>query len=267
MKIFYKFENVLETIIDKLEKRFGKCAIPNITLYIVTLNALCYMLITQRPSFINFLTLNVDKIFKGQIWRIFTYLFIPPMTNFIFIFFALYFLYLIGSGLEAEWGSFRLNLYYLVGMVSITFVSFLFPNVNITNAYLNISLFLAFATIYPDFTVLLFFILPVKVKWLAWISCFFMVLSIINGTFVSAVFIFVSLLNYFIFLGPKLLAKISLRINTKVTDVPLKTKQNKPFHQCSVCESNDINNPEMTFRVCPICEKDFCSLHIDNHRH
>src|SRR5690606_20929694 len=112
--------------IDRLERKFGRYAIKNLMTYIVILNAVVYMLMMiPGTNLLNKFVLEPSLVLKGEIWRLITYIFIPPSTSPIFIIFVLYFYYMIGSNLENEWGSFRFNLYYFLGMLGTTIATFI----------------------------------------------------------------------------------------------------------------------------------------------
>ena len=136
-------------------------------------------------------------IFSGQIWRIVTFIFLPPDTSLIFIIFVLYFYWLIGTALENTWGSFRFNVYYFVGVLGTALAGLLTGYA--TNYYLNLSLFFAFAALYPDFEVRLFFFLPLKIKWLALLDAVFFLISVIFNSWGGRIAMLVALANFFLF--------------------------------------------------------------------
>ena len=142
--------------LDRLERKFGKYAISGLMTYIVIGNAAVFILNYLMPSLniISKLALIPALVYKGQIWRLITFIFIPPNFSIIFIFFSLYFYYILGSGLEELWGSFKLNVYYLVGMVGTIIAALITGYSDAT--HLNLSLFLAFAYLFPNFEILLF---------------------------------------------------------------------------------------------------------------
>lgn len=201
--------------IDKLERKFGRYAIQNLMTYIVMLNALVYVLMMIPGSNLRSrLVLNPDLVLKGEIWRLITYVFIPPASSPIFIFFVLYFYYMIGSNLEAEWGSFRFNLYYLLGMIGTTIAIFITGG-EATPVYINLSLFLAFAHLYPDFQVLLFFIIPIRMKYLALLNWIIIGISILFEPIPYKVAAIVSVLNFLLFFGPDIIDDIKFRRQVK----------------------------------------------------
>lgn len=205
----------------KLEYKHGHRYIPNLMKLIVFGMAFVYVLLMFSGNNADFLYSNMmltrDGLFKGQIWRLVTFIFLPPLTQPIYVFISLYFYYFIGNSLEQYWGGFRFNLYYLFGTIG-TILAMLISGYG-TNVFLNLSLFLAFATVAPDTTFLLFFILPVKAKWMALgyvaISLFQIIASIVaNPTtgvrdLVSLAF---SLANYFLFFGRDLIDAVQNQI-------------------------------------------------------
>lgn len=202
-------------LIDRLERRFGRYSIRNLMSYIVLLNAVVYVLMMIPGSNLRArLVLNPALVLRGEVWRLITYVFIPPNSSPIFILFVLYFYYMIGSNLENEWGSFRFNLYYLLGMLGTTIAIFITGG-EATPVYINLSLFLAFAHLYPDFQVLLFFIIPVKMKYLALINWIIIGYSIIFHPIPYKVSALVSVINFFVFFGPDIIDDIKFRRQVK----------------------------------------------------
>lgn len=190
-----------EPLMDKLQRKFGRYAIRNLMLYIVAGMALVYVLDMIAAPMMGFslshlLMFNRSAILRGQIWRLFTFIFIPPSSSMLFIVFALYFDYLVGTALQQQWGSFRFNLYYLCGMLG-TIISGLLTGYA-TNSYLNMSLFFAFALLYPDYELMLL-ILPVKVKYLALLSAVGVVYSLIVDSWAGKLALIVSLINVALF--------------------------------------------------------------------
>jgi membrane associated rhomboid family serine protease len=155
------------SFLDKLERRLGFIAIPGLIRAVVTLNALVFVLVLLNKGFDSYLALDVARIRAGEVWRLVTYIFVPPAGHFLLVVMALWFLWFIGDGLERAWGPFRLTLYFLVGMIGTT-VAAVFSNSQFSSQMLFTTLFFAFAHFYPDEIIYVFFILPLKVKWIAW---------------------------------------------------------------------------------------------------
>ena len=190
-----------------LERRLRRYTISNLIKYIVFGQAIVYALMLIMPSvgyrLYSMITLTRAGLMRGQIWRAVTFVFAPPSTSPIFIIFSLYFYYMIGTGLEARWGKVKFNLYYLVGMIAAV-VACLFTGYA-TNSYLNLSLFFAYAAMYPDEEVMLFMIFPIKMKYLALIDAALYTYEFIVGSASTRVTIVLCLLNVLLFLGGDLL--------------------------------------------------------------
>ena len=172
--------------INALERRFGQVAIPGLMRIIVAFNALVFLLATVRPALVDMLELRPDRVLHGEVWRLFSYIFIPQISiggqlSVLWVFLYLNFLWLLGEGLEQAWGSFKLNLYYLTGMLGTTVAVFFFHAPDPNGVYLNMSLFYAFATLFPNYPILLFFIVPVRVKWIALFTLALVALQLVVG--------------------------------------------------------------------------------------
>jgi len=198
--------------LDKLERKFGRFAIRGLMTYIVSLNLAVFLLTFMDRSgvLISKLMLNPSMILRGEIWRLVTFIFIPPSFDIIWILFTLYFYYTVGNALESEWGSFRFNVYYIIGMLGTAIASFITGG-GATATYLNLSLFLAFAQIYPNFELLLFFVFPVKIKYLAWLNWAYIAYTVIFYPVSFKVAALVSIINYFVFFGSDILVNVKMR--------------------------------------------------------
>jgi membrane associated rhomboid family serine protease len=258
--------------IDKLERKFGRFAIKNLMAYIVGITGLVYALsYFDRSGFVTSKLMLVPQlVLHGEVWRLVTYIFIPPASSLIWIMFVLYFYYMIGSSLEHEWGSFKFNVFYFTGMLGTTIAAFI-TGYGATSLYLNLSLFLAFAKIYPDYQLLLFFIIPVKVKYLAMLDWAFIIFTVVFGDIYSKVVAVVSILNYFLFFGKDALS--TAKTNRQVYNNRKRFKAELPrdftIHKCTICGKTEKDDPKMDFRYCPECEGDYeyCMDHVRNHEH
>lgn len=260
------------SLLDNLERKYRRYSISNLMKYIITLNAVFYILSYLSPTIDieSYLTLNPAAILHGEIWRLVTFIFIPPAASPIFILFILYFSYLIGNTLEIEWGSFRFNLYYLLGMIGTIAASFI-TGQQATAYYLNTSLFFAFAYLFPNFQILLFFILPIKIKWIAWLTAGTFILTFITGSISVKLVIVGAVLNFFVFFGKDIF--LSVRDRTKAKhrkqQFQKQIKEKDYFHKCVVCGITDKDDPNMDFRYCSSCEghHEYCMNHLKNHEH
>lgn len=249
--------------IDTLERRFGHLAIPHLIRVVVFFNAFVWILLQVNPEFVQALTLDTNLVRQGQVWRLVSYIFIPPQTSFLWIAFALMFFWMLGEGLEQAWGAFRLNLFYLIGMIGTTIAALLTPG-GTTNIYLNLSVLFAFATIYPNYEILLFLILPLKIKWLAWVSFGFLLLTFWSGSITLQAAIGASFVNYILFFGRDLwqLARHRKQVTTRRRKFEEAAAMgDEPLHRCIVCQRTEETDPDLEFRV-SADDQEYCVDHL-----
>lgn len=265
--------------IDRFCQKHRRFGIPNLMMVVVVVSALVFLLslFPAGLQIVSGLTFDRTMILKGQIWRLITFAFIPETFNPIFIIFSLYFYYLIGSSLEREWGTAKFTLYYLMGIVLTALVSFIF-DLGSTATYLNFSLFFAFATFYPDFQVLVFFILPVKIKWLAVLDALYFVVAILTSGWPYFLIPIVAVGNYFLFFWRdyvsffkrrRSFSKSSSAWRRNMREIKSQKEQRPYTHKCAVCGITDLDDPDMEFRYCSLCTgyKCYCSNHLFSHEH
>ena len=191
--------------LNRFAYRYGKYAIKNIMSYIAGGMALVYILdyvfaMTGKLEYgtlQSLLYFNRELIFQGQVWRIITFLFIPSSSNVIFLIFAIMFYYMLGQGLEQEWGAPQLNLYLLIGYLCTLVGGFIMGYTTAT--YLYLSLFFAFAIYFPDFMIRIFYIIPVKIKYLAILDAVLFIWSLITSTWYVKIAILISIANLILF--------------------------------------------------------------------
>ncbi len=189
--------------LNKLERRLGGVCLRNLMLIIVVGQFAVYAADMLFPAYniLSYLFLSRELVLSGQVWRLLTFVFIPPEQNVLFIVIVLYMYYMIGGALENEWGSFKFDVFYFIGIVGI-WISALITGSG-TNTYLNLSLFFAFAILYPNYEFMLFFIIPIKAKWLAAADAVLYAVSfVLCGSWAVRASILFSLLNIIIFFGP-----------------------------------------------------------------
>ena len=193
-----------------LERKLRRYVISDLIKYVVIGQGILYALMLVMPTLgywlYNLMTLTRRGLFAGQIWRLVTFIFVPPSTSPVFILFSLYFYYVIGMSLENRWGKVKFNLYYLIGMLAAVIACLITGYAG--NTFLNLSLFFAFAAMFPDEEVLLFMILPVKMKYLAVLDAALYTYQFIVGSASTRVTIVLCLLNVFLFLGGDLINTI-----------------------------------------------------------
>ena len=281
----------------KLERKIGKYAIKHLMFYIIGLYIVGWLIqmmdemkFGQYGQYVGlyarYLAFDAEKILSGQVWRIITFIIMPPEnSSYIFMIFTLYLYYILGTALENAWGAFRFNLYFFMGILMQVIAGFLgyfvFDfNLSLTTYYLNMSLFFAFATIYPDMELFLFFLIPIKIKWLALIDggyFIFVIISnfMIGGTNIAvAVSAMVSLLNFVIFFlmtrNYKRISPVEIGRKKKYKRaVKIQSRPNNRLHTCAVCGRTSETNPELSFRYCSKCNGNFeyCQDHLFTHEH
>lgn len=161
------------TFYQKLERRFGKYAVPNLMKYICVIYVVGYLIQMFNPLFyFYYLDLDAEAILHGHIWRIITFIFYPPSTSFLWMIVALFVYYSLGMTLERVWGTFKYNFFYFTGVILLVLAAILIYlvtgySVQLYPTYMTFSIFLAYALTFPETTFLLYFIIPIKAKWLA----------------------------------------------------------------------------------------------------
>lgn len=198
--------------LDRLERKFHRFGIPRLMLYIVIGNlivALFDILLSMKGGITlsSLLFFSPALIMHGQIWRIITFVLVPPSTgSLFFLLITLYFYYFVGSSLEQVWGSFRFTFYYLIGMIG-SIIAGCIAGIG-TTFYLNMSLFFAFAALFPEQQVLLFFCIPIKVKYLGFIDAAFFLFQIIFSSWAARLAAIMAIVNFLIFFGPSFFSKL-----------------------------------------------------------
>ena len=190
------------SLLDKLNRKIGRYALKNLMTIIVAGTAIVWLLdmfVYQRTGVLvsGWLYFNKTAILRGQVWRLITFVFVPEQYNLLYLALSLYFYWVIGSALEREWGAFRFDAYYFCGMICAIISGFITGYATVY--YLHLSLFLAFAIMYPNYTVLLFFAFPIKMKWLAFIDLALLLLTAIFSSWIERIALVVALLNIALF--------------------------------------------------------------------
>jgi membrane associated rhomboid family serine protease len=251
------------SFLDRLERRFGFIAIPGLIRAVVTLNALVFVLVFVNKGFDSYLALDIGRIRAGEVWRLVTYIFVPGTANPLVIAVALWFLWFIGDGLERAWGPFRLTLYFLVGMIGTTLAAVV-SNSQFSSQMLFTTLFFAFAHFYPEEIIYLFFILPLKVKWIAWAYAGFLLLGFATQSNSYRLALIVALGNYLIFFGPGFIRHLRQRKEVAVRrdrfEIQSRSEE-EPLHRCATCGATEISDPNLEFRVARDGEE-YCLAHL-----
>src|SRR6058998_3330297 len=250
-------------LLDKLERRFGFLGIPGLMRIVVAFNALVFLLVRLNPGFRFMLDLDPGRIRHGEIWRLITYIFLPQTDSFLWVFLLLWFLWFIGEGLEQAWGPFRLTLYFIVGMIGTTAAAFFF-GARFSNSMLYASLFFAFARFYPDQVIYILFILPVKIKWLAWVSAAFLLFGFFVNPNSYRMALVAAFMNYLIFFGPEIIYEARHRgeVSARRKRFAQQSRSEaEPLHKCGVCGATELSDPNLDFRVSRDGEE-YCMAHL-----
>jgi len=287
---------------SKFEEKFGRYAIPNLSLILIMCYVAGYIIELANADFLGYLTLDPYQILHGQVWRIFTWIISPPADLGVFTIVMLFFYYSIGTTLERTWGTYRYNV-YIWGGVLITVIAsilcmlvcmllfgqaidaymgleafFAMCSERFSTYYINMSIFLAFAVTYPEAQVLLMFVIPVKVKWLGWIYGVVLVAEMISYYFYGPFYWFgmvaiaASLVNFLIFwLRTRNLSYLNPKqVKRKVVfKQQVRSGERQSGHKCCICGRTDADFPELEFRYCSKCEGnyEYCQDHLFTHEH
>ncbi len=288
----------------RLERRFGRYAVSNLMLYVSVAYGIGEIISLTAPEFLEYLALDFGAVLRGQIWRLITFIVYPPSDNLLFVLLSIYVYYIMGSTLERRWGTFAFNLYMVSGIffniVAAAVTYFLFgQSFTVGTYYLNLSLFFAFVTEFSESRFLLFFVIPIKAKWLGIIDGIYFLVTIIGGlawyinpmislrlislgvpayppNSIAAIF---SVLNFVLFWY---MYRKNLRPTREQRQVRREFKEksiqaqkiqsaavNMPKHRCAVCGKTEKDDPDMEFRFCSKCEGgyEYCMDHLYTHQH
>lgn len=261
--------------------RFG---ISNLMLYVVIGNAIVWLfsMMDTTNTLYNLLCFSPYHILHGQVWRLITFALIPNSSGILTVIF-LYFYYFIGKTLEDRWGTPRFTLYFFSGIILTViygFVLYFTTGINypVYADYIYLSMFFSFAAMFPDMQVLLFFIIPIKMKWLAIIDALYFIMAIVQTPFPLSLLPLVAVLNFFLFCGDTLIGYFRHRGRRKKGAVNFKREvhriqyeqKTKPYtRRCEVCGRTDSDHPDLEFRYCSRCQgyHCFCIDHINSHQH
>ena len=255
-------------LLDSLERKLRRYAIPNVTLYLILGQVLFFVFEMSGRFILDRVVLIPGLVLAGEWWRLITFLFIPPLTNPIFAFFAWYLFYLMGGALEGHWGAFRYNVFLLVGYLVTVAVSFIMPFYPATNIFIGGSVFLAFAFLYPEFQIYIFFIIPVKIKWLALLTWIGYAYKILVGPGSTRLFVLASISNFLLFFGRDIYWRMKTGKRRMAEQARQFSGRKEAFHTCTTCGITDLSHPQMEFRYCSDCGGlGYCKDHIFNHEH
>lgn len=266
----------------KLERNFGKYAVPNLMYYIILMYGAGIVIDLVMPGlYYQYLCLDAAAILRGQVWRLVTFLICPPSSGIFFNLIAMFLYYSLGTTLERVWGTFRFNLYFFSGIlfhIIAAFVIYFLMGVSVplTPFYLNNSLFLAFAATFPQMQFYLYGLLPIRAYWLGIFIGAEFLYEFLFGGLIARICIGLALLNFVIFfMMTRNYSKISPReIKRKQKfKSDMKTAQAEKIrlthHKCAVCGRTEKDDPNLEFRYCSKCEGnlEYCMDHLYTHKH
>lgn len=254
-------------------------------LYVVIGNVIVWLfsMMDSTGSLVNLLCFSPAHILRGQVWRLLTFALIPNSTGLLALIFF-YFYYFIGKTLEDKWGTARFNIYFFTGVLLTVIYGFILYFVtgvsySITAYYIYLSMFFSFAALFPDLQVLLFFIIPIKMKWLAIVDAVIFIVDIVQLPFPVNLLPIVAVLNFLIFCGDELFSyirprrrsqrKAAVNFKREVQRMNYENKTKPYTRRCEVCGRTDTDHPELEFRYCSRCAgyHCFCIDHINAHQH
>jgi len=273
----------IEKRLDRFCLEHPNFGIPNLMTVLVIGSIVVFLLdMFSGGTATALLAFQRNAIFHGQVWRLVSFVFVTYSGDAFSLALSLYFYWWIGSMLEREWGTARFSLFYLLG-VAFNIVFGLIAG-SASTTYLNLSMFFAFALLWPDMQVLLFFFIPVKIKWLAWIDAAVFALSFLQGVITlrwTAAFLpVIAILNFLLFFWSSLMdavgyrkQRFQYRHSAQTVNFHKATQQSRQqkgyIHKCAVCGKTDTEYPDLEFRYCSKCNGYYCYCpeHIQNHIH
>ena len=265
------------SLLTRLERALGRLAITDLSLYLVLGQALVLGFALLGGFDVERIMLRPDAVLAGQVWRLATFFFVPPvtslsMTGAIFLAFGWYIFYLMGSALEHHWGVFRFNAFIFLGWLLTLAVSFITPAAYATNGYVAATVFLAFAYLNPDFVMYIFFILPVKIKWLALLQWLGYAYLVAVGDLSTRLMVLASVGNFLCFFSHDIVLSLKSgrrRMAWQAQQFATERNDRDPRHRCHVCGKTDVSDPTLDFRYCSKCAGDecYCPEHIGQHEH
>ena len=271
--------------LDKLEKKFGRFAIPNLTMYLIGAYIIGFGIYYFLPGLFKWLTLEPYFILKGQVWRVISWVLVPPSGSLISIIFIVLLYYSLGTALERAWGTFWYNVYIFSGILFTVIGAFALYFIAGTGMigygglfstyYINMSIFLAFAVSYPDMELLLYFIIPIKMKWMAFVYAAMALYYFFTGSLATKVAIAASLLNFVIFfLSSRNMKRFSPKEQARKAKLKQQTRPHMTYangarHRCAVCGRTELDDPTLEFRFCSKCNGnyEYCQEHLFTHKH
>ena len=278
--------------LNKLERKFGRFAIPNLIVWLIASYTIGFVLYVTNPAILDFLVLSPYHILHGQVWRLVTWVLMPTDYSLISLLIMALFYFQLGTTLERNWGTFRFNVYIFSGLLFTVLGAFILYAImyainggitiemltigyGFSTNYINMSIFLAFALTYPEMRVMHMLIIPVKMKWMAAVYGILTVLQFIENGWAGRIAIVMSLLNFIIFfLSTRNLKRYTPQEVHRRQKFKREVRQSTSYeggarHKCAVCGRTEKDDPTLEFRFCSKCEGNFeyCQDHLFTHAH
>ncbi len=282
-----------------LRRKLEKYAIPNLTLYLIICYGIGYLMQYLVPAGYQYLMLDPFLVLKGQVWRLVTWILIPPdSSNIFFVLITLYLYYSLGGLLERIWGTYKYNVYLFSGLLFTILGAFVLCGYSVlmgaqptglyllnngsavyfgqfSTYYINMSIFLACAASIPDVQVLLMFIFPIKVKWLGIVYGIILLVNCIQGGIATWIVVIFSLLNFLVFFlrskGKMHLSVGQIKRQQEFHQKMRSAGQTKGItrHKCAICGRTELDGDDLEFRFCSKCNGnyEYCQYHLFTHEH
>lgn len=271
--------------LNKLERKFGRYAIHNLTMYLIGGYVIGYGIAFMMPEMLGWLTLEPAYIVRGQVWRLISWVLMPPSSGLLTTVIMMLLYYQLGTALERTWGAFRYNVYIFSGILFTILGAFILAVIlgfdtmgygrYFSTYYINMSIFLAFAASYPDLELLLYFVLPIKIKWMAYVYAAYILYAVARGNWITRTAVIASLLNFILFfissrnLQPYTPKEQARKRKFKKQVHPHMKYANGAMHRCAVCGKTELDDPNLEFRFCSKCSGnyEYCQEHLFTHEH
>ena len=258
-----------QTFLKWLDRIVRPLAVANLTMYIVAAQAIVYVACITNPPLTERLLLSWDLVFRGEVWRLLTFMLVAPVGSPIFAIFYFYILYMMGNVLEMTWGTVRFCSFVYLGLFLLAIAGLILRHEMISGNYLYATIFLAFATLNPNFTFMIMFILPVKVKYLAWLQAAGYLYMFSFGDNGDKLMVAAALGNYLLFFGDMLVSRGTGFHRKLKWEAKVAQDKGEPRHVCVVCGIDSNRNRNIDFRYCSKCfgTPAYCEEHLANHEH
>ena len=277
-------------ILDKMERKFGRYAIKNLTLYIIITYAIGLMVSSLAPKILTFLLLEPSLIMQGEVWRLISWIFFSPRQLNVWTLIMLFCYYTIGRQLEFQWGNFRYNVYVFGGVILTIISAFVLYFVARPSApffmfgeafstyYICVSLFFGYAMTEPERKVLLYFIVPIKSKWMALVFAAMIALDLFKGNWTTRMSIIAAALNLVLYfkltrgfkaLGARRVQRPVMKRTATIVPMNNQVTEDAPRHRCAICGRTEKDGEDLEFRYCSKCEGnyEYCQDHLFTHEH